>query len=87
MNKFSLTILGAWAVLAVLDFISAFKHIPVVGFLFGALNIVIILNLIPLLIQEFKLKKSERKAPEIKPQEEVVEEPKKKRTRKPKEEK
>ena len=89
MNKFSLIILGAWIVLAILDFISAFKHIPVVGFIFGALNIVIIFNLIPLLIQELKAKKAEKRVEEVKPQAEeiVVEEPKRKRTRKTQEEK
>ena len=67
MDKFSLIILGIWIALAILDFVSAFVHIPVVGIVFGALNAVIIFNLIPLFIQEIKAKKAS-KIVEEKPQ-------------------
>lgn len=85
MNKFSYIILGIWIALAILDFISVFVKIPVVGFVFGALNAVIIFNLIPLFIQEAKAKKALKKA-EAEAKETVVEQPKpKKRIKKTKE--
>ena len=64
MDKFSYTILGAWIVLAALDFISTFIPIPVVGWVFGGLNFIVICNLVKLFIQDIKTKKLVKKAKE-----------------------
>ena len=56
-----LTIL--WMLLAIVDFVGNFFSFPsIIGYIFGGFNLAIIAGLIPLLIQEIKIKRADRKA-------------------------
>lgn len=65
MNRLAIAVIILWMVLAVVNILGIWFKIPVLIGAFGVLNIAIIASLIPVLIQEIKLRKAEKKEKKI----------------------
>lgn len=61
MNNWSIALIFLWIVLAITNIVGIWITLPVLNATFGVLNLSIIISLIPLLKEEFRMRKQARK--------------------------